>query len=298
MSCYHPITAYKSVSGGVSFSRLSRHGDEGTIELPCGRCIGCRMRRASDWSLRVMHESAMWRENCFVTLTYGRNQMPKDSSLEHRDFQLFMKRLRRRTGSPVRFYMCGEYGDEKGRPHYHACLFNVDFVDRKPIGKSASGELFYESKVLSDLWALGNCSVQDLTAGTASYCARYIMKKTLGDDAEFAYSFVDEDGEIHYRKPPYAAMSLKPGIGSTWVDKFGDTDVFNHDRCVADGVERRVPKYYDRLLKRKDAYKLEENGFKREALARMSISDNTDQRRIDREIVHNAKVRNLVRNLE
>jgi len=245
-----------------------------------------------------MHEAQLWPENCFVTLTYGTGCLPPNGSLEHRDFQLFMKRLRKRAGKEVRFYMCGEYGDNTGRAHYHACLFNVDFRDRKPIGKSASGELFYESPALAKLLSHGNCSVQDLTSGTASYCARYVMKKTLGDDAEIAYSVVDEDGEIHFRKPPYAAMSLKPGIGAKWLSKFGKTDVFAHDRCIQDGVERRVPKYYDRLLKRADQLKFEENQFSREKLARKSVADNSDDRRAVREQVHLAKVKSLSRSFE
>lgn len=298
MTCYHPIKGFRTATG-VSFSQLRRDDHVGSIELPCGRCIGCRMRRASDWSLRVMHEAMLWSENCFVTLTYGAGCLPPNSSLEHRDFQLFMKRLRKGFDKPIRFYMCGEYGDERGRPHYHACMFNVDFRDRKPIGKSASGELFYESPTLAKYWGHGNCSVQDLTSGTASYCARYVMKKTLGDDAEYAYSLLDpETGELLYRKPPYAAMSLKPGIGAGWLDKYGETDVFAHDRCIQDGVERRVPKYYDRLLKRSDQELLEFNQYEREKLARLSVADNTDERRVVREVVHNARVKSLIRSLE
>lgn len=309
MTCYHPLKGYRTKTG-VSFSRLSRDGDEGNIELPCGRCIGCRLRRASDWSLRVMHESKLYDENCFVTLTYGRGSLPPNASLEHRDFQLFMKRLRKKTGREIRFYMCGEYGDERGRPHYHACLFNVDFRDRVPAGKSGSGELFYSSKELEKLWGYGHVSVQDLTPGTAAYCARYVMKKTLGEGSEDAYSVVDENtGEILYRKPPYAAMSLKPGIGARWLEKYGKTDVFAHDKCVQDGVERRVPKYYDRLLKKQTKYEYEFRGvvydrsamdevqFKRQELARLSAADNTDERRAVREEVQLAKIRNQKREL-
>lgn len=311
MSCYHPIKGFRSKSGGFVSTRLARTGDEGSMEIPCGRCIGCRMRRASDWSLRVMHEAQLWKENCFVTLTYGAGQLPPNASLDHRDFQLFAKRLRAKLKRPIRFYMCGEYGDERGRPHYHACLFNVDFRDRKPMGKSGSGELFYESKELAALWGLGNCSVQDLTAGTAGYCARYVMKKTLGDDAEHAYSVVDPNtGELIPRKPPYAAMSLKPGIGAGWYERYGITDAHSGDKCVQDGVQRRVPKYYDMLLKRRSKVDfeyagvnvvgsdLDSNLMKRQALAKLSAADNTDDRRLVREQVHLAKVRNLSRDLK
>ena len=79
MSCYHPIQAFRT-RDGVCFSELSRFDIVGRIELPCGQCIGCRMRRASDWELRVMHEASLWEENCFVTLTYGRDQLPPDLS--------------------------------------------------------------------------------------------------------------------------------------------------------------------------------------------------------------------------
>ena len=104
MSCYHPLKGFRTPSG-VVFSELGRHDILGDIEIPCGQCIGCRMRRASDWTLRVMHEASLHSENCFVTLTYGRDKLPPDGSLEHRDFQLFMKRLRFRQASGAFLYV-------------------------------------------------------------------------------------------------------------------------------------------------------------------------------------------------
>lgn len=299
MSCYSPIKAFRTASG-IAF--VERKGNDylGSIELPCGMCIGCRMRRASDWSLRVMHEAQMWSDNCFVTLTYGPGNLPPGSSLEHRDFQLFMKRVRKRTGKPVRFYMCGEYGPVGGRPHYHACLFNVDFrSDRVPAGTGSSGSLFYESKELSDLWQLGRCTVQDLVPETASYCARYIMKKVLGVDAKTAYDVVDEDGVITRRRPEYAAMSLKPGIGALWFERYGRTDVYPQDFVIQDGVERRPPKYYDKLMKRSlSGAVIDKVQIAREARLAKPNPDNTDERRKVREIVHLAKISTLNRSLE
>ena len=100
MTCYHPVPAYRTGTG-VVFSELRRHDILGRIDLPCGQCIGCRMRRASDWELRVMHEASLWPVNCFVTLTYGRDQLPPHGSLCHEDYQKFMKRLRVSRGRAI-----------------------------------------------------------------------------------------------------------------------------------------------------------------------------------------------------
>lgn len=297
MSCYRPLKGFRTPDG-VVFSELGRYDILGSIELPCGQCIGCRMRRASDWSLRVMHEASLWPVNCFVTLTYGRDKLPQFGSLYHRDFQLFLKRCRKYyNNKTVRFYMCGEYGPLNDRPHYHACMFNVDFrEDRVPSGRSASGQLFYTSPLLARLWSHGIVSVQDLTPETASYCARYIMKKALGRSSKDAYTDVDDDGVITERKPEYAAMSLKPGIGAKWFEKYS-RDVFPHDFVVQNGVERQVPKYYDKLLHRKKLLMEDDIQAARVERAVLGAADQTDERRAVREAVHCAKVSNLKRDL-
>lgn len=293
MACYYPLKGYRT-PGGVVFSELARHDILGDIEIPCGQCIGCRMRRASDWTLRVMHEASLWPDNCFVTLTYGRDKLPADGSLEHRDFQLFMKRVRHaHKGRTVRFYMCGEYGEENGRAHYHACLFNVGFrSDRVQAGKSGSGSIYYTSAALSQLWPHGRSSVQDLTRETAGYCARYIMKKRLGPGAETDAAYVTADGVIRRRE--YAAMSLKPGIGANWFHKFS-SDVYPRDFVVAGGSKLPVPKYYHKLFKRTGNDKLDQIEYERFKRSLLTQADNSDERRRVRDQVHQARVKSLKR---
>lgn len=297
MSCYHPIKAFSTPSG-VVFSELRRHDITGRIDIACGQCIGCRMRRASDWALRVMHEAACYDENCFITLTYGNGNLPENSSLEHRDFQLFLKRVRKLYAPrEVRFFMCGEYGPLKARPHYHACLFNVDFQsDRVLHCKSSSGYDVFTSATLSKLWPLGIATVQDLCRETASYCARYIMDKALGDAAQIKYTNITEDGEIIQRKPEYCAMSLKPGVGARWFKKFHG-DVYNGDYVIHDGKKQTVPRFYDKLLKRnfEGVYDVDELMYNREMRARAVADDNTDERLATKERVHLARVSTLVR---
>ena len=41
------------------------------MEIPCGRCIGCRLDHASMWATRITMEAKGWKHNCFITLTYN-----------------------------------------------------------------------------------------------------------------------------------------------------------------------------------------------------------------------------------
>lgn len=289
MSCYHPIRGFRTPNG-VVFAEAkvrSNGGDLGVVEVRCGQCVGCRIQRATDWAIRCTHEAQMHSENCFVTLTYGRDKLPAGGSLEHSDFQRFMKRLRKRTPSGVRFYMCGEYGEENERPHYHACLFGVDFRDRKPEGRSGSGELFYSDAALAALWPHGFATVQDFTGQSAGYCTRYIMQKVSGRDAEEVYGS---------RKAPYNAMSLKPGIGAAWFNKFGG-DVFPHDYVVHNGVKRRAPAYYSDLFARSGDVRSDEVEYQRLLKARVHVADQTPERLRVRELVEEARLGHLKRDL-
>lgn len=242
-----------------------------------------------------MHEAQAHERNCFVTLTYEPGKLPPYGSLCHEDYQKFMKRLRRFCKFPVRFYMCGEYGPLNLRPHYHACLFGVDFDDSVLAGRSGSGADFFESATLTRLWGLGKATVQPLVRETASYCARYIMKKVLGDAAKAAYTRIDGDGVMHEVESEYARMSLKPGIGAAWYAKF-NSDVFPCDFVVANGARRRVPRYYDKLADRAgfDCDSLE---FARVERAKAAAPDQTPERRLVREEVHLARVSKLARSL-
>lgn len=305
MSCYRPIGAYRNEGGGISFHRSSADGKpvKPDVWIPCGMCIGCRAKRASDWSLRCMHEAAFYDANCFITLTYARDCLPPGASLEHGDFQRFMKRLRKHFGFRIRYFMCGEYGPLHQRPHYHAVLFGVDFrSDRVAAGKSASGNVYYGSPTLESIWTHGGVSVQDLTRETAGYCARYVMKKLLGpaaksDEARAAREWTDAEGEVHERVPEYACMSLKPGIGSEFFFRYG-SDIYPHDFIVEGGRKERPPKYYDKLLKRADRFGMADLKEAREGLAKLAHADNTEDRLRVREIVYEAKVRNQSRSLE
>jgi hypothetical protein len=244
-----------------------------------------------------MHEASLYDANDYLTLTYSPESCPVDGSLNHRHFQLFMKRLRKHFGVPIRYYMCGEYGGQFGRPHYHALIFGVQFDDREVFMKSPSGFMLYRSPTLERLWPHGFSSLGDVTFESAAYVARYIMKKVTGDAAKRAYQVVSTvTGEILDRIPEYNRMSLKPGIGAGWFDKFG-SDVYPHDRVIIDGSPNRPPRYYDKLFSRVDPETFLSLKDKRILDAIDNWRDNTPQRLATKEIVTKAAISQLKRSL-
>lgn len=260
MTCLSPLTAHRPSGGGpllfgraprdVSAKELSDFTLDGVVfrpvDLACGQCIGCRIDRSSMWVTRMVHEASMHEDNCFVTLTYSDEFLPSDGSLVYRDFQLFMKRLRKRLrGAKVRFFMCGEYGEQLSRPHYHACLFGADFSDRT-LHSVRDGVRLYTSEELTSDWKLGHATVGDFNDQTAGYCSRYVLKKITGDAALEHY--VDPLTGV-VRVPEFCRCSVRPGIGANWFAKYED-DVLSRGSVVRDGVSLPVPRYYKKLALR------------------------------------------------
>ena len=281
MTCYSPLKGFENKEGGgIVFKRSSLAGRE--IEVACGQCIGCRIDRSQQWAARIVHEAQMHQENCFVTLTYDSENVPIDGSLDKRHFQLFMKRLRKKhSDKKIRFFHCGEYGDQLERPHYHACLFGIDFDDRVEHGSNNS-VVHYKSDELEQLWGKGFCTVGELNYQTAAYTARYIMKKITGTRAEEHYERVNPfTGEIYNLQPEYITMSLRPGIGRKFYEKY-KADFFPADECPVPGrgVYKAVPAYYENLWKEENPDSWEEIA-KRRAEYRNSHLDEYTSRRLE-----------------
>lgn len=194
MECQNPIIIRERGKDVPAFKR-------DYITVPCGRCFNCQMNKASQWARRIMDEARMHDDNCFITLTYNEEHLPRVSdtqgTLVKRDLQNFMKRLRKAL-SPckVRFFACGEYGEQYARPHYHIIGFGVS--DR-------------QIRILENCWPYGFVSVGSLTYGSACYVARYTTKLLTGDKKKL------------YKKynilPEFALMSRRPGIGVPFLDK-------------------------------------------------------------------------------
>lgn len=244
----------------------------------------------------------MHKDNIFITLTYDNEHLPADQSLHYSDFQLFKKRLlvnaeRELSRTGIRFYMCAEYGETFGRPHYHAILFNFDLPDKK-LWKMERENPLYTSEFLSRTWGKGFASVGSVTFQSAAYVARYIMKKVTGEAASSHYTRIDpETGEVYDRKPEFTKMSLKPGIGATWFAKYKG-DVFPDDFVVINGKKVAPPKFY--TSQHEILYPDEVAAIKllRAKRAKNRANDNTPDRLKVREAVLESRLSRLKRTIE
>ena len=243
MPCYHPLRAYRKVGAydpvsgkwPLTFKR-SEGWIESALDVPCGKCVGCRLDYARSWAVRCMHEAKLHSSNCVITLTYDDDHLPLNGSLDKRSMQNWLKILRNNIGS-FRYFGCGEYGNFGNRPHYHICLFGYDFPDKKLVTRHL-GNPQYESQLLRNIWHKGHVSVGDLSFASAAYIARYCFKK----------QFKKEGVTPCCRQPEYILMSNRPGIGAGYVDRYASDLVSAKSVVYGLGQKAKIPKYYEGRL--------------------------------------------------
>jgi len=243
MPCYYPIRGYRAKSGRnaagkwpIVFS-ITKGLQDMPVDLPCGKCIGCKLEYSKKWAVRCVHEASLYEKNIFITLTYNDQHVPylndTDTTLQKRDFQLFMKRLRKKYGSGVRYYACGEYGEKNERPHYHAILFNFDFNDKQVLQERSYK--IWTSPGLTKLWPYGYHTIGDVNFESSAYVARYILKK-------------HDKKDYGNREKEFVLMSRRPGIGLEWFNQYKN-DVYPLDAVFIQRngnlIKMKPPRYYD-----------------------------------------------------
>ncbi len=236
MPCYRPIEV---AIRRKSLYQLRKINDWQVV--PCGSCVGCRAEQARQWAVRMMHEARMHQSNLFVTLTYSDEELPNNGEVIAKDFSGFVKRLRKTQERKISFFGCGEYGERTQRPHYHALLFGIEFLDRD-CGFDTSRPDVWRSETLDHLWGRGLCEGGSVTMASASYVAGYVRKKVKRKDYARANPLT---GEL--LAPEFSRMSLRPAIGKRWIEKWWQ-DVYPRDFVVIDGVEAKPPRYYDKWM--------------------------------------------------
>lgn len=263
------------------------------LPIPCGQCIGCRLDYSRTWADRCILEARDYVNNAFVTLTYDPEHLPKPqqvtdvqtgeifewSSLVPDDLTKFMKDLRRYyehhyNHQGIRFYACGEYGDEGGRPHYHLLIFNLPVPDKVYWFTNNDHENIYVSDSLSKIWDKGIVTIGDVTWNSAAYVARYVVKKQRGDTK----GLVELPGKrlVAGLQPEFTRMSRMPGIAYKYYDEHKN-EFYKNDEIVISvrGKARTIkpPRYFDKLydIDCEDPFIMQEIKQKRSESAKMSI---------------------------
>lgn len=179
--------------------------------VACRQCWRCKENRVNDYVGRALAEGSVSQETCTITLTYAPRDDLADKVLTPRHFQLFMKLLRR-AGHKVRYLVAGEYGDLKGRSHFHAILF-FSHIAPSPTGE-VPGWQTHDAPFCRQIpqkrmvhireWPHGHIKC-DWSADERS--ARYVCKYLLEDDKNNAWF----------------SISKKPALGAAWFAKKAQT---------------------------------------------------------------------------
>lgn len=204
------------------------------LDVPCGKCEACLVRRTNEWSFRLFQEKKYSKSCYFVTLTYDELNVPRnpvngDLMLNKRDCQLFIKRLRKRFGNGIRYFLCSEYGENFGRPHYHMLLFNMPIDESLPDWKAIL------SLELYGIWNKGNIQIDEAVDGRVIYCAKYML------------SSLDNDAWLT-RPKPFILSSRRPGIGYRFYENPSEQR-YRYEtcdtKCVTDkGIAFPMHRYY------------------------------------------------------
>ena len=209
--------------------------------VPCGRCVNCRRNKSFRWSRRLLMESdgVPSDDMCFLTLTYDDEHLPPDGELHYEHVQKWLKRLRKQCPRPLRFFLCGEYGDLFDRPHWHIILFGYDFfTGSKVAGYSEDGTPLFHNSMIDKSWTFGFAEFGMVTPASIQYVAGYVTKKLKAD-------------RCNHKVQPFVRMSLKPGIGHNFLLKNADK-IARDEGFYLNGKFYRVDSVSLRFLLRED----------------------------------------------
>lgn len=244
--------AYKYVP-----SFVSSHPDWFML-VPCGHCAACRKAKTRENATKLLYESEQWAKSCFISLDYAPENLPlmaerpEDISYEEYYGTLrqylynfgstlvreavpdFIKRLREqyfrdnKLRLNIRYFYCGEYGDELGRPHYHIIMFGLDGSDQE---------------LLDKVWQLGNVDIGPVNVKTIQYVTGYVRKKLNGKLGKKVYG---------YRVPPFQGQShdiVNFDKFPPLVRKQIETRLYQDLSCKIDGHKTAIPRI---ILKRNE----------------------------------------------
>lgn len=208
--CEHPIVVIPNKTTGQRYL------------VPCGKCFSCNLQRRSMWSERLCNELATNTKSAFVTLTYDDEHLI-DDCLHKKHLQDFFKRFRKVLYEEfddvkIKYYACGEYGGQFGRPHFHFIIFGVDEIETRYI--------------LNKTWQFGFTMVDRCCPKSIRYVAGYVCGKMSPKKWEKKFPHRDKQFQLQSR-----------GIGLKFAQC--NKEQIEQNLCFKIGEKRRpIPRYY------------------------------------------------------
>lgn len=229
------------------------------VPIPCGRCLGCRLDYAKQWSARLQCEYQCHDpETCwFLTLTYDDEHLPLTIGTDSMDqaglvgdldpdgVTKFIKRLRRHfEPAKLRYFLSGEYGTSTQRPHYHMIVYGLPLKSNHLLEYEVSdlGDRTWKCPILDRIWNQGFVVVGKVTLESCAYVARYCLKK-LHDQEDYSW-----------RHPEFVRMSRNPGLGKAWLDAHPEIfEVSMFSLPSKNGAQQFMhPRYFLKQLQQSD----------------------------------------------
>ena len=230
-------------------------------KIPCGQCFECNMEYAKPWAFRCMCEAKKYENNIMINLTYDDENVPKGQkidlktgevreslTLKRKDQQDFIKRLRKHfSEQKIKIYLCGEYGSQTKRPHYHILAFNLKIDDLKEIGRKNTEygqHIIYNSKTIEKIWGKGFVDLNEVNYETSCYVAGYVAKKAKHKKSD---EWWEQQGKI----PEYTVSSKN--FGKDYFEK--NKDKFYEEKKIwqktKKGLQEIKPgRYFDKLMEK------------------------------------------------
>lgn len=143
---------YVKIAGSASQAEvLFKDSSDLYLVVDCGRCINCQKKRANYWRQRLIDEFRYLVDRnpdkkhrvFFVTLTIAPEFYKKDVNYAYGLIKKFRERYRKTYGKSLRFWICSEYGEKRGRLHFHGIFFDP----------------LFDATLLPSLWKYGRCDM-------------------------------------------------------------------------------------------------------------------------------------------
>lgn len=275
--------------------------------IPCKKCYACRLNYSAEWATRITCECKNSEHNYFITLTYDDNHLPIANNIilgdkiwentgaiswfegtlweEHwekfkKDLRNHLQNHKHHTG--MQYYMCGEYGENTHRPHYHAILMNcpLDVNQFYDFHIDERYKMHWKTPELEKLWPNGMIDVAEVEWSSAAYVARYCMKKLHTKNIK-EYC---EEGKL----PEFTRMSRK--IGRKYYEEHKN-EIYKNDEVVMKTVKGNTgrikpPKAWDKLFELEHPKEMDmirtsrKHAAERSAAIEKTISDMTDYQKL------------------